>query len=102
MKVSKDRLAGLEKNTPALVRVIWLDAMTVDADPYVPGRDNNGYGGCLLSSLGHLVKEDDDFVYLSSDAGEFGEARHGCEIPKVSIVEFQVLSLNYRKKLGRK
>jgi hypothetical protein len=92
MKVSKGRLTGLEKNTPDLLRVVWLDAMTVDADPYVPGRDNNGYGGCLLSSLGHLVKEDDDFVYISRDSGEFGEARHGCEI--------QVLSLNHRKRVN--
>ncbi len=96
MKVNKVRIANLEKNTPALLQVVWLDAMVSDADPYVPEKN---LGGCLLSSLGHLVQEDDFFIYLSRDSGEFGDGRHGCEIPKVNIVEVYALSPDHRMKL---
>ena len=99
MKVSKDRTLSLETNIPVLVQVIWLDAMTSDADPYVPVKN---HGGCLLSSMGHLVEEDEQFVFLSCDLGELGDGRHGYEIPKVNIVQINVLTVSHRRKVYKK
>ena len=99
MKVSKDRTVSLDKNTPALVQVIWIDASTSEADPYVPAKN---HGGCLLSSMGHLVEEDEQFVFLSRDSGEYGEGRHGCEIPKINILQINVLTVSHRRKVYKK
>lgn len=71
----------------------------LDADPYIP--PSKGSGGCMLSSLGHVIQEDDEFIYLSRDSGEYGEGREGCEIPKVNVIEVRVLGAMRKRKLPK-
>ena len=95
-KHRKARVTRLEDGLPPLVRVIWHDAAYNTGACYDP-PDNSG--GIILSSIGHLFREDDSFLYLSGDYNELGDARHGQDIPKVNVIEVYALGTTRRRKL---
>ena len=95
-KHRKARVARLEDGLPPLVRVIWHDASYNTGACYAPMEDS---GGIILSSIGHLLQEDDDFLYLSGDYNELGDARHGQDIPKVNVIKVYTLGTTNRRKL---
>lgn len=82
-KRRNERLREFEAKVPPVVQILWLDASSKYVENYEPDERNCGM---ILSTVGHLIHEDDDFVYLSIDADEMGNARDGMEIPRVNIL----------------
>ncbi len=90
-----ERLRTFEAKIPPIVQVLWLDASAKYEEHYVPDEDNCGM---VMSTVGHLIHEDADFVYLSIDIDELGHARDGMEIPRVNILAIRRAANARRKK----
>ncbi len=90
-----ERLRTFEAKIPPIVEVLWLDASAKYEEHYEPDGDNCGL---LLSTVGHLIDEDDEFVYLSVDFDELGHARDGMEIPRVNVLAVRRAANARRKK----
>ena len=90
-----ERLRTFEAKIPPIVQVLWLDASAKYEEHYVPDEDNCGM---VMSTVGHLIHEDKEFLYLSVDVDELGHARDGMEIPLVNVLAVDRTSRDRRRK----
>lgn len=79
--------------------VRWLDAQTLEVDGLAKVEDLDEIKPAYCETVGHLVKETNDYVVLAAEAWDTGQFKYVNVIPKPIICYKKQLT---GKKLGKR
>lgn len=79
----------LPKQIYPIVQIVWEDILGEDGGWIKPGH--NDIVPCLVSSVGYLVLDNENYVVYASDLAHDGETNGRTQVPKSNVKFMKVL-----------